>query len=92
VTCRQHPALSRGRAYTLGACDRGIIRPRAAAPPAPEIAEILRSFWVVRWTYVIVAELIGSSSGSSHDSPQPALLNTAYHLRILVIGLNRPRV
>jgi NitT/TauT family transport system permease protein len=56
---------------------------------APEIAEILRLVLGWAWTYVIVAELIGSSSGIGHmimDSQ--ALLNTGQIIfGIIVIGL-----
>ena len=60
-------------AYTLGASDRGIVRARAASRRnAPEIAEILRLVLGWAWTYVIVAELIGSSSRHRpHDHRQP---------------------
>jgi NitT/TauT family transport system permease protein len=56
---------------------------------APEIAEILRLVLGWAWTYVIVAELIGSSSGIGHmiiDSQ--ALLATGQMIfGIIVIGL-----
>ena len=56
---------------------------------APEIAEILRLVLGWAWTYVIVAELIGSSSGIGHmiiDSQ--ALLATGQIIfGIIVIGL-----
>ena len=56
---------------------------------APEIAEILRLVLGWAWTYVIVAELIGSSAGIGHmivDSQ--ALLNTGQIIfGIIVIGL-----
>jgi NitT/TauT family transport system permease protein len=55
---------------------------------APEIAELLRLVLGWAWTYVIVAELIGSSSGIGHmiiDSQ--ALLNTGQIIfGIIVIG------
>ncbi len=76
-------------AYTLGASDRGIIRRVLLPSSAPEIAEILRLVLGWAWTYVIVAELIGSSSGIGHmivDSQ--ALLNTGQIIfGIIVIGL-----
>src|SRR3954466_2273767 len=64
-------------AYTLGASDRGIIRRVLLPSSAPEIAEILRLVLGWAWTYVIVAELIGSSSGIGHMiTDSQALLNT----------------
>src|SRR5215470_12644073 len=53
-------------AYTLGASDRGILTRVLIPASAPEIAEILRLVLGWAWTYVIVAELIGSSSGIGH--------------------------
>src|SRR5215207_6240420 len=49
-------------AYTLGSKDRGVVRRVLIPANAPEIAEILRLVLGWAWTYVIVAELIGSSS------------------------------
>src|SRR5262247_4446509 len=49
-------------ALTLGARDRGILARVLIPAAAPEIAEILRLVLGWAWTYVIVAELIGSSS------------------------------
>ena len=76
-------------AYTLGAKDDGIIRRVLMPSAAPEIAEILRLVLGWAWTYVIVAELIGSSAGIGHmivDSQ--ALLNTGQIIfGIIVIGL-----
>ena len=76
-------------AYTLGAGDRGIISRVLLPSSAPDIAEILRLVLGWAWTYVIVAELIGSSSGIGHmiiDSA--ALLNTGQIIfGIIVIGL-----
>ena len=76
-------------AYTLGARDRGIITRVLIPSAAPEIAEILRLVLGWAWTYVIVAELIGSSAGIGHmivDSQ--ALLNTGQIIfGIIVIGL-----
>ncbi len=76
-------------AYTLGATDRGIVRRVLIPSAAPQIAEILRLVLGWAWTYVIVAELIGSSSGIGHmivDSQ--ALLNTGQIIfGIIVIGL-----
>jgi NitT/TauT family transport system permease protein len=53
-------------AYTLGVGDRGLIRRVLLPGAAPEIAEALRMVLGWAWTYVIVAELIGSSSGIGH--------------------------
>ena len=76
-------------AYTLGARDCGIVRRVLIPSAAPEIAEILRLVLGWAWTYVIVAELIGSSSGIGHmiiDSQ--ALLNTGQIIfGIIVIGV-----
>ena len=76
-------------AYTLGATDLGIVRRVLIPASAPQIAETLRLVLGWAWTYVIVAELIGSSSGIGHmivDSQ--ALLNTGQIIfGIIVIGL-----
>jgi NitT/TauT family transport system permease protein len=76
-------------AYTLGAGDSGIIRRVLLPSSAPEIAEILRLVLGWAWTYVIVAELIGSSSGIGHMiTDSQALLNTGQIIfGIIVIGL-----
>jgi NitT/TauT family transport system permease protein len=76
-------------AYTLGASDWGIVR-RVLLPHAgPEIAETLRLVLGWAWTYVIVAELIGASSGIGHMiTDSQALLNTGQIIfGIIVIGL-----
>ena len=76
-------------AYTLGARDWGIVARVLIPSSAPEIAEILRLVLGWAWTYVIVAEMIGSSSGIGHmiiDSQ--ALLATGQIIfGIIVIGL-----
>jgi NitT/TauT family transport system permease protein len=76
-------------AYTLGAQDWGIIRRVLLPASAPEIAEILRLVLGWAWTYVIVAELIGSSSGIGHMiTDSQALLNTGQIIfGIIIIGL-----
>ena len=76
-------------AYTLGASDIGIIRRVLLPSSAPEIAEILRLVLGWAWTYVIVAELIGSWSGIGHMiTDSQALLNTGQIIfGIIVIGL-----
>src|SRR5262249_52190015 len=53
-------------ALTLGARDRGILGRVLIPSAAPDIAETLRLVLGWAWTYVIVAELIGSSSGIGH--------------------------
>src|SRR3989441_11443408 len=50
-------------AYTLGARAGGIVRRVLLPSSAPDIAETLRLVLGWAWTYVIVAELIGASSG-----------------------------
>ncbi|WP_284178189.1 ABC transporter permease [Rhabdaerophilum sp. SD176] len=76
-------------AYTLGAGDDGVVRRVLIPMNAPEIAEILRLVLGWAWTYVIVAELIGSSTGIGHmiiDSQ--ALMATGQIIfGIIVIGL-----
>ncbi len=76
-------------ALTLGARDRGILGRVLIPASAPAIAEILRLVLGWAWTYVIVAELIGSSSGIGHmiiDSQ--ALLATGQIIfGIIVIGV-----
>ena len=76
-------------AYTLGAGDGGIISRVLLPSAAPEIAEVLRLVLGWAWTYVIVAELIGSSSGIGHMiTDSQALLNTGQIIfGIIVIGL-----
>jgi NitT/TauT family transport system permease protein len=76
-------------AYTLGSSDREIVTRVLLPAAAPGIAEILRLVLGWAWTYVIVAELIGSSAGIGHmivDSQ--ALLNTGQIIfGIIVIGV-----
>ena len=76
-------------AYTLGATPTGIVRRVLIPGAAPDIAEILRLVLGWAWTYVIVAELIGSSSGIGHMiTDSQALLNTGQIIfGIIVIGL-----
>lgn len=76
-------------AYTLGAGDSGIIRRVLLPGSAPDIAETLRLVLGWAWTYVIVAELIGSSSGVGHMiTDSQALLNTGQIVfGIIVIGV-----
>jgi NitT/TauT family transport system permease protein len=76
-------------AYTLGASDRAVVTRVLLPASGPGIAEILRLVLGWAWTYVIVAELIGASSGIGHmimDSQ--ALLNTGQIIfGIIVIGV-----
>ena len=76
-------------AYTLGAQPSGIVKRVLIPGAAPEIAEILRLVLGWAWTYVIVAELIGSSSGIGHMiTDSQSLLNTGQIIfGIIVIGL-----
>jgi NitT/TauT family transport system permease protein len=76
-------------AYTLGARDWGIVARVLMPSSAPEIAEILRLVLGWAWTYIIVAELIGSSSGIGHMiTDSQALLATGQIIfGIIVIGL-----
>ncbi|MGN1055314.1 MAG: ABC transporter permease [Comamonas sp.] len=76
-------------AYTLGASNTGIVRRVLVPGAAPGIAETLRLVLGWAWTYVIVAELIGSSSGIGHMiTDSQALLNTGQIIfGIIVIGL-----
>ena len=76
-------------AYTLGVGDRSLIRRVLIPGAAPEIAETLRMVLGWAWTYVIVAELIGASSGIGHMiTDSQALLNTGQIIfGIIVIGV-----
>lgn len=76
-------------AYTLGANNSGIVKRVLIPGAAPGIAEILRLVLGWAWTYVIVAELIGSSSGIGHMiTDSQALLNTGQIIfGIIIIGL-----
>lgn len=76
-------------AYTLGSSERSIVRRVLIPATAPDIAETLRLVLGWAWTYVIVAELIGSSSGIGHMIIESqALLATGQIIfGIIVIGL-----
>jgi NitT/TauT family transport system permease protein len=76
-------------AYTLGARAGGIVRRVLLPSSAPDIAETLRLVLGWAWTYVIVAELIGASSGIGHMiTDSQALLDTGQIIfGIVVIGL-----
>jgi NitT/TauT family transport system permease protein len=76
-------------AYTLGAQRNGIVFRVLLPAAAPQIFEALRLVLGWAWTYVIVAELIGASSGIGHmimDAQR--LLDTGQMIfGIFVIGL-----
>jgi NitT/TauT family transport system permease protein len=76
-------------AYTLGASDKGIVTRVLVPSAAPEIAEILRMVLGWAWTYVIVAELIGASSGIGHmiTDSQALLATDQIIFGIIVIGV-----
>jgi len=76
-------------AYTLGANDSGIIRRVLLPANAPEIAEALRLVLGWAWTYVIVAELIGASSGIGYMiiNSQALLATGQIIFGIIVIGI-----
>jgi NitT/TauT family transport system permease protein len=76
-------------AYTLGANDRGVVRRVLIPSSAPEIAETLRLVLGWAWTYVIVAELIGASSGIGYMiiNSQALMATGQIIFGIIVIGL-----
>ncbi len=76
-------------AYTLGASNAGIVLRVLLPSSAPDVAETLRLVLGWAWTYVIVAELIGASSGIGHMiTDSQALLDTGQIIfGIVVIGL-----
>lgn len=76
-------------AYTLGATNRTLVTRLLIPGAAPEIAEILRMVLGWAWTYVIVAELIGASSGIGHmiTDSQALLATDQIIFGIIVIGL-----
>ncbi|WP_149538982.1 ABC transporter permease [Siccirubricoccus phaeus] len=53
-------------AYTLGSRPLSILRRVVIPAAAPQVAEALRLVLGWAWTYVIVAELVGASSGIGH--------------------------
>lgn len=75
-------------AYTLGVSDRGLVHRVLVPGAAPEIAEQLRMVLGWAWTYVIVAELIGASSGIGHmiTDSQALLATDQIIFGIIVIG------
>jgi NitT/TauT family transport system permease protein len=76
-------------AYTLGCTDGGIVKRVLIRGAAPEIFEILRMVLGWAWTYVIVAELIGASSGIGHmiTDSQSLMATDQIIFGIIVIGL-----
>jgi NitT/TauT family transport system permease protein len=76
-------------AYTLGCTDAGIVKRVLIRSAAPEICEILRMVLGWAWTYVIVAELIGASTGIGHmiTDSQALLATDQIIFGIIVIGL-----
>lgn len=76
-------------AYTLGSSDKGIVMRVLLPSSAPAIAETLRQVLGWAWTYVIVAELVGASSGIGHmiTDSQALLATDQIIFGILVIGL-----
>ncbi|UZD54105.1 ABC transporter permease [Caldimonas aquatica] len=76
-------------AYTLGSTDATLVRRVLIPGAAPQIAEILRMVLGWAWTYVIVAELIGASSGIGHmiTDSQALLATDQIIFGIIVIGL-----
>jgi len=76
-------------AYTLGCRDGRVVRRVVLPGAAPQIAEALRQVLGLGWTYVIVAELIGASSGIGQMiTDSQALLATDNIIAgILVIGV-----
>ena len=76
-------------AYTLGVSDTSLIRRVLIPGAAPQMAETLRMVLGWAWTYVIVAELIGASSGIGHmiTDSQALLATDQIIFGIIVIGL-----
>mgnify|MGYP006278779121 FL=1 len=76
-------------AYTLGVSDRSLIWRVLIPGAAPDIAETLRMVLGWAWTYVIVAELIGASSGIGHmiTDSQALLATDQIIFGIIVIGV-----
>lgn len=76
-------------AYTLGANDRGVVRRVLIPANAPDVAETLRLVLGWAWTYVIVAEMIGASSGIGYMiiNSQALLATGQIIFGIIVIGI-----
>ena len=76
-------------AYTLGADARGVVRRVLLPGSAPAIAETLRLVLGWAWTYLIVAELIGATSGISFFITQQARYRNFENVyaAIMMIGI-----
>jgi NitT/TauT family transport system permease protein len=76
-------------AYTLGSSDASLVKRVLVPGAAPEIAEHLRTVLGWAWTYVIVAELVGASSGIGHmiTDSQALLATDQIIFGIIVIGV-----
>ena len=76
-------------AYTLGSSGLGVVRRVLIPATAPDVAETLRLVLGWAWTYVIVAEMIGSSAGIGHMiiNSQALLATGQIIFGILVIGV-----
>ena len=76
-------------AYTLGSSDASLVKRVLIPGAAPDIAEHLRMVLGWAWTYVIVAELIGASSGIGHmiTDSQALLATDQIIFGIVVIGV-----
>jgi NitT/TauT family transport system permease protein len=76
-------------AYTLGSTPRSLVRRVLIPGAAPQLAEHLRMVLGWAWTYVIVAELIGASSGIGHmiTDSQALLATDQIIFGIIVIGV-----
>jgi NitT/TauT family transport system permease protein len=76
-------------AYTLGANDANLVKRVLIPNAAPEIAEIFRTVLGWAWTYVIVAELTGASSGIGYmiTNSQALMATDQIIFGIIVIGV-----
>ena len=76
-------------AYTLGSSSGSIVQRVVIPANAPDIAETLRLVLGWAWTYVIVAELIGASSGIGYMiiNSQSRLATGQIIFGIIIIGL-----
>ena len=86
----QHtPAPPEALAFEPGAAHSRLVRRVLLPGAAPELAETLRMVLGWAWTYVIVAELIGASSGIGHmiTDSQALLATDQIIFGIIVIGL-----
>jgi NitT/TauT family transport system permease protein len=76
-------------AYTLGSTPSSLVKRVIIPANAPDIAEILRLVLGWAWTYVIVAELIGASSGIGYmiTSSTARIATGQIIFGIIIIGL-----